>query len=144
MSDEKMEHIIDNTKNIVDHEARLKILEKTHDVIFEMNENIAVIANQTVNQGNQLEVMIKTLKEHDDEIRDMQDDIKAGMSAKASIKRVWAKLEEIEDSIKESKDKDAVEFYENWNQFKWIVIRTGVGLISTVIGAAILIYLNLK
>ena len=138
-------------ETLADHEARLKMLERTYDAILQMNENVAVIANQTANQGRQLEVLVSTLKDHEIEIKDIRESVRHEDSLRESIKRVWESIEDINQKnakitkeITDEQNKEAKAVYENWKKLKWLLISGSIGLSFSIVGTIILLAINLR
>jgi uncharacterized protein YhaN len=90
---------------------RLDDLKKIIDIVYDMNKNIALIAEQSKNQGEQLKELVNTLKKHEEKI----DEISDKMETKESVKRLSGRIEDLE-----KKDGDKAE--KLLGQVKWLLI----------------------
>ena len=90
---------------------RLDNMDKIINMMHGMNSNIAVIAEQTKTQGEQLKELINTLKVHEEKIEDISDK----MSTKDSVSRLHGRVDDLEK-------KDGTNAEKLLNQIKWLII----------------------
>ena len=154
MSEEHDKLVIPHSMAIQDHESRIKHLETANETWLElakgftsMAADVKVIANETVHQGKQLETMVATLQQHENEF----SEIKEQMGTKESLKRVWDGMENInkrvsnelsalDKRITTEENKEAQAALQAINKIKWWFM----GGIGAVILAVVMMYLGLK
>lgn len=90
---------------------RLDNMDKLIDMVYGMNKNIAIIAEQSKAQGEQLRELINTLKTHEIKIEEIDDK----METKDTVKRLHERIEAVEQ-------RDAVKAEKLLNQVKWLLI----------------------
>lgn len=90
---------------------RLDNMDKLIEMVHGMNKNVAVIAEQSKIQGEQLKELVQTLKIHEDKIENISDK----MGTKDSISRVHQRLDDLEK-------KDGNKAEKLLGQLKWLII----------------------
>lgn len=90
---------------------RLDNMDKIIDMMHGMNNNIAVIAEQTKTQGGQLRDLINTLKLHEEKIEEISDK----MGTKDSVARLHGRVDDLEK-------KDGSNAEKLLSQIKWLII----------------------
>ena len=143
MSEEHDNLVIPHSMAIQDHETRIKHLETSNETWIELAKgftalaaDVKVIANETVHQGKQLETMVATLQQHEDEF----SEIKEQMGTKESLKRVWDGMEELDRRVTAEENKEAQSALKAMNKIKWWIL----GGFGSILIAIIMIYLGLK
>ena len=103
-------------KSRVDAQAeKIDDLKEMIGVIHEMNQNIAVIANETKNQGKQLDQLFGVIEIQGNEIQQIKDN--------TETKETVAKLADKVDILEK---KDGHEAEKQLKQLKWLVVSTMV------------------
>lgn len=115
---------------------RMDNLEAFKDVMYEMNSNIQVIAEQ-------IKTITQTLVRHEDAIEDIQDK----METKEGMARIHQHMEDLQMQQDELKDRVAIEESKEaqaaLEQIK-ILKRWLIGLVGAVITAGVLAFLGLR
>ena len=95
------------------HEDKFDDMKEMLNALHEMNQNVAVIANETQHQGKQLQQLFITIEKQGNEIQKIKDN--------TETKETVAKLA---DEVEELKMKDGKEAEKQLKQLKWLVIST--------------------
>ena len=96
-------------------DEKIDDLKEMIGVIHEMNQNIAVIANETKNQGKQLDQLFGVIEIQGNEIQQIKDN--------TETKETVAKLADKVDILEK---KDGHEAEKQLKQLKWLVVSTMV------------------
>jgi len=114
--------VIEHTKMLTEIDSRsrsntkrLDNIDKLVDVVQGMNINVAVIAEQTKQQGEELRILVKTLKTHEEKI----DIIEDKMETKDTVARLHERVDELE--MKDGKNAEKM-----LKQIRWLLISLSV------------------
>lgn len=101
---------------------RLDNNDRLIETVYEMNKNVAVIAEQTKQQGHELKILVDTLKTHEEKIESIEDK----METKETVSRIYTRLETLEN-------KDGKKAEKLLAQIKWLLITLIIGGVFTIL-----------